>query len=51
MNDERNLPLPTEPQECRRAAEDTTRDRSERLIWALLAIAGELHGIRRDRRK
>jgi hypothetical protein len=41
-------PLPTEPLECRQMAEDGTRSDGERLRWALLAIAGELHTIRRS---
>lgn len=40
-----------EPQECRRRAEDclTIDDDAPRAVaWALLAIAGELHEVRRS---
>lgn len=45
----------TEPQECRRLAEehlglgDVDVDAPRAIAWALLAIAGELHEIRRQR--
>ncbi|WP_228995319.1 hypothetical protein [Streptomyces sp. DH8] len=42
---------PTEPQDCRRLAEDTAQPEAERLIWAVLAVAGELHELRRLLRK
>ncbi|MFD0344010.1 hypothetical protein ACFVH0_35990 [Streptomyces sp. NPDC127117] len=50
MPEERPAPLPADPLECRQAAEDTQRNDTDRLIWALLAIAGELHAIRRARK-
>lgn len=40
-------PLPTEPLECRQRAEDADRPGPERLLWAVLAVAGELADIRR----
>ncbi|MGW3437055.1 hypothetical protein ACWDB3_07725 [Streptomyces bacillaris] len=43
--------LPTEPQDCRRLAEDAEQPTAERLIWAVLAVAGELHELRRLLRK
>lgn len=42
---------PTEPQDCRRNAEDSTLHEADRLIWAVLAVAGELHELRRLLRK
>ncbi|MDQ0829539.1 hypothetical protein QF032_001383 [Streptomyces achromogenes] len=48
-------PMPQiEPQECRARAEETLldgarADESRALAWALLAVAGELHEIRRQR--
>ncbi|WP_433406878.1 hypothetical protein [Streptomyces sp. CA-146814] len=38
-------PRPVDPQECRLRAEDSNRP--DRQVWALLAIAGELHEIRK----
>lgn len=40
-----------EPQECRVLAEDTERIDIERLTWAVLAVAGELHLIQRELHK
>ncbi|MCY0961571.1 hypothetical protein [Streptomyces sp. H27-H5] len=39
-------PLPTEPADCRRRAEEDGPS-GERLVWALLAVAGELADLRR----
>lgn len=44
-------PLPTEPQECRRMAEQMTNNPPAATVWALLAIAGELHDINRKLHK
>ncbi|MGW0938874.1 hypothetical protein [Streptomyces sp. NPDC002666] len=41
-------PLPTEPLECRQRAENSTLPDTDRLLWAVLAVAGELATIRRD---
>ncbi|WP_158712269.1 hypothetical protein [Streptomyces sp. NRRL F-5135] len=41
-------PLPREANECKQLAEDTSRPADERLVWALLAVAGELGAVRRD---
>ncbi|MFG2307666.1 hypothetical protein ACGFS9_03085 [Streptomyces sp. NPDC048566] len=49
--------LPQEPQECRRLAEDhlgagdIDADVPRAIAWGLLAVAGELHEIRRLLRK
>ncbi|GAA2985304.1 hypothetical protein [Streptomyces fulvorobeus] len=40
-------PLPVEPLECRQRAEDTALPDTDRLLWAVLAVAGELADIRR----
>ncbi|WP_168713543.1 hypothetical protein [Streptomyces sp. A0642] len=50
MEDAR-APLPTEPQECRQRAEDKDLGAAERLVYAVLAVAGELHEIRKTLRK
>lgn len=42
---------PIEPLECRKRAEDGSGNDGERLVWAALAIAGELAEIRRELRK
>lgn len=39
--------MAAEPHECKRWAEDHRVNESDRLIWALLAVAGELREIRR----
>lgn len=41
-------PLPMEPQECRQRAEDDDHSSAERLVYAVLAVAGELHLIRQQ---
>lgn len=43
--------LPADPRDCRRLAEDTDQPDRDRLIWAVLAVAGELHELRRLLRK
>ncbi|WP_159024723.1 hypothetical protein [Streptomyces sp. CB02613] len=46
---QRRPPRPTAPEECRLRAEDTGNpggNVSDRLVWAVLAVAGELHEIR-----
>jgi len=43
-------PRPTDPETCRLRAEDTGSpdwNVSDRLVWAVLAVAGELHEIRK----
>ncbi|WP_228181989.1 hypothetical protein [Streptomyces anulatus] len=49
MDDEQSTraPLPTDPLECRQRAEDATLTDEDRLLWAVLAVAGELAVIRR----
>ncbi|MEU9199413.1 hypothetical protein [Streptomyces sp. NPDC048332] len=49
--DDTRPPPPMEPQECRQRAEDQDLSPSERLIYAVLAVAGELHIIRQQLRK
>lgn len=44
-------PLPTEPLECRQMAEDNQRPDAERLLWAVLAVAGELHALGREAKR
>ncbi|WP_329615014.1 hypothetical protein OG244_19435 [Streptomyces brevispora] len=46
--DDARAPLPMEPKECRQRAEDPERDTAERLVFATLAVAGELHLIRQQ---
>lgn len=41
----------SEPHECKRRAEDTELPTAERLVWALLAVASELHIIRSQQRR
>ncbi|MEU6952072.1 hypothetical protein [Streptomyces sp. NPDC045714] len=51
---ERRPPRPTDPEECRLRAEDSESpdwNVSDRLVWAVLAVAGELHEIRKLLRK
>lgn len=48
--EEPRAPLPTEPLECRQRAEAARSD-SRAVVWALLAIAGELADIRRAQAK
>ncbi len=43
--------LPAEPLECRQRAEDPDLPDTDRLLWAVLAVAGELHELRRLLRK
>ncbi|WP_326659622.1 hypothetical protein [Streptomyces sp. NBC_00385] len=40
-------PLPAEPLECRQRAEDSSLPDTERLLWAVLAVAGEIVALRR----
>ncbi|MGW1127458.1 hypothetical protein [Streptomyces sp. NPDC002526] len=47
MDDARS-PQPMEPRECRQRAEDTDSNAAERLVFAVLAVAGELHLIRQQ---
>ncbi|MET9204116.1 hypothetical protein ABZW38_02940 [Streptomyces bacillaris] len=42
---ERRPPHPTDPETCRLRAEKS--DTSRGVLWALLAVAGELHEIRK----
>ncbi|MDX2623851.1 hypothetical protein PV356_30810 [Streptomyces sp. WI03-5b] len=49
--DTTSRPLPTDPQECRQNAEDTDIATAERQVWATLAVAGELHELRKLLRK
>lgn len=46
-----NAPLPTDPQECRQKAEAAENNPPRAVLFALLAIAGELHEIRKVLRK
>ncbi|MFJ8863615.1 hypothetical protein ACIRD8_35010 [Streptomyces sp. NPDC102451] len=48
--DPTTAPLPTDPQDCRQNAEAAHSD-ARALIWAVLAVAGELHEIRKLLRK
>ncbi|MEU2799053.1 hypothetical protein [Streptomyces sp. NPDC007117] len=46
---QRRPPGPADPDTCRLNAEDISnpdRTVSDRLVWAVLAVAGELHEIR-----
>lgn len=49
MDGQERRPLPTEPLEARQHAEAHLVGEApwSAVVWALLAIAGELHGIRR----
>ncbi|MEU7348355.1 hypothetical protein ABZ778_31520 [Streptomyces bacillaris] len=47
---QRRPPRPTDPETCRMRAEETS-DRPAATVWALLAVAGELHEIRKLLRK
>lgn len=40
--------VPLEPVVCRLMAEDPGRGDTDRAVWALLAVAGELAEIRRE---
>lgn len=46
--DDARAPLPMEPKECRQRAENPDHNDAERLVSALLAVAGELHLIRQQ---
>lgn len=39
--------MASEPHECKERAEDPQRPTDERLVWAQLAVAGELAAIRK----
>jgi hypothetical protein len=41
----------SEPHECKERAEDQDRPLTERLVWAQLAVAAELHIIRKEMRR
>ncbi|MFJ4687056.1 hypothetical protein [Streptomyces sp. NPDC088789] len=43
--------LPTEARECKAHAEDPARTDTERLVWAVLAVAAELHAVHKTLRK
>ncbi|MFE4691749.1 MULTISPECIES: hypothetical protein [unclassified Streptomyces] len=50
--DDTSRPLPTDPQECRQRAEDPAEgSAADRQVWATLAVAGELHELRKLLRK
>ena len=51
MDDTTRLPLPMEPLECRQRAEAAKNSPSVASLFALLAIAGELHEIKKLLRK
>lgn len=40
-----------EAHECKQLAEDETRPTADRLVWAVLAVAAELHIIRKEKRR
>lgn len=40
-----------EPHECKQRAEDEDLQVAERLVWAVLAVAAELHIIRKEKRR
>ncbi|WP_181800291.1 hypothetical protein [Streptomyces ipomoeae] len=40
-----------EAHECKQRAEDPQLPNAERLVWAMLAVAGELHIIRKQLRR
>ena len=41
----------SEAHECKQRAEDETRPAGDRLAWAMLAVAAELHIIRKQLRR
>jgi hypothetical protein len=41
----------SEAHECKQRAEDEDRSSAERLVWAVLAVAAELHTIRKEQRR
>ncbi|WP_432193810.1 hypothetical protein [Streptomyces sp. bgisy027] len=41
----------SEAHECKQRAEDEDRPLTERLVWAQLAVAAELHIIRKEMRR
>ncbi|WP_329545566.1 hypothetical protein OG548_14405 [Streptomyces sp. NBC_01356] len=41
----------SEAHECKERAEDELRQLPERLVWAVLAVAAELHIIRKEKRR
>ena len=41
----------SEAHECKQRAEDTDRPTADRVVWALLAVAAELHIIRKQQRR
>lgn len=40
-----------EAHECKQLAEDPAKRLEERLVWAVLAVAAELHIIRKEKRR
>lgn len=40
-----------EAHECKERAEDQAKRLEERLVWAVLAVAAELHLIRKEKRR
>lgn len=43
--------IASEAHECKERAEDEARQLTERLVWAVLAVAAELHIIRKEKRR
>jgi hypothetical protein len=43
--------IASEAHECKQRAEDGSRPDVERLVWAMLAVAAELHIIRKEQRR
>jgi hypothetical protein len=43
--------IAAEAHECKQRAEDDSRPAVERLVWAALAVAAELHIIRKELRR
>ncbi|MFM9563249.1 MULTISPECIES: hypothetical protein [Streptomyces] len=41
----------SEAHECKQRAEDPAKRLEERLVWAVLAVAAELHIIRKEKRR
>jgi hypothetical protein len=41
----------SEAHECKQRAEDPAKRLEERLVWAVLAVAAELHLIRKEKRR